>query len=110
MQDSPYLLEPIVHSFSAEPSPVRLAMLSAVAKLFFKRPPECQLLLGSVLASAAADPNQDVHDRALLYYRLDPFKCHFKRQPVYICCKRKIRTGALPYFPKNMLYHAVHIS
>ena len=48
---------------------MQLAMLSAVMKLFFKRPPECQQLLGATLAAAAAEPSQDVHDRALLYYR-----------------------------------------
>ena len=48
---------------------VRLALLTAAAKLFFARPPECQALLGSALAAAAADTDQDVHDRSLLYYR-----------------------------------------
>ena len=48
---------------------VRLALLSAAAKLFFARPPECQRLLGSLLALATADTDQDVHDRGLLYYR-----------------------------------------
>ena len=52
--------------------PVRLALLAAVGKLFFKRPPECQRLLGTVLAAAMSDANQDVHDRALLYYRFTP--------------------------------------
>ena len=69
LQDAPYLLEPVVGTFVAEEVPVRLALLSAAAKLFFKRPPECQKLLGKALAAAAADSNQDVHDRALLYYR-----------------------------------------
>ncbi len=69
LQDAPYLLEPVVGTFDAEDVPVRLALLSAAAKLFFKRPPECQKLLGKALAAAAADSNQDVHDRALLYYR-----------------------------------------
>lgn len=48
---------------------MQLAMLSAAMKLFFKRPPECQQLLGATLAAAAAESSQDVHDRALLYYR-----------------------------------------
>ncbi len=68
-QDAPYLLEPLGASFAAEAVPVRLALLAAAGKLFFARPPECQRLLGAVLAAGAADPNQDVHDRALLYYR-----------------------------------------
>ena len=69
LQDAPYLLEPLAASFANEDVPVRLALLSAVGKLFFQRPPECQRLLGTVLAAAAADSNLDVHDRALLYYR-----------------------------------------
>ena len=69
MQDAPYLLEPLAEGFAEEAVPVRLALLAAVMKLFFRRPPECQKLLGSVLAAASADTNQDVHDRALLYYR-----------------------------------------
>ena len=69
LQDAPYLLEPVAANFANEEVEVRLALLPAASKLFFKRPPECQLLLGTVLAAAAADSNQDVHDRALLYYR-----------------------------------------
>eukprot|EP00242_Pyramimonas_sp_CCMP2087_P016044 CAMPEP_0198222198 /NCGR_PEP_ID=MMETSP1445-20131203/87032_1 /TAXON_ID=36898 /ORGANISM="Pyramimonas sp., Strain CCMP2087" /LENGTH=308 /DNA_ID=CAMNT_0043900619 /DNA_START=1 /DNA_END=927 /DNA_ORIENTATION=- len=34
------------------------------------RPPECQLQLAQVLKAGVEDPHQDVHDRALLYYRL----------------------------------------
>ena len=68
-QDAPYLLESVAQSFSAEDVSVRLSILSAAAKLFLKRPPECQLLLGAVLSAGASDGNQDVHDRALMYYR-----------------------------------------
>ncbi|KAL3162975.1 hypothetical protein ABBQ32_009407 [Trebouxia sp. C0010 RCD-2024] len=70
IQDAPYLLEACAQGFTNEETQVQLAMLSAVMKLFFKRPPECQQLLGATLAAAAAEPSQDVHDRALLYYRL----------------------------------------
>ena len=69
MKDAPYLLEPLAEGFAEEAVPVKLALLAAVTKLFFRRPPECQKLLGSVLAAASSDANQDVHDRALLYYR-----------------------------------------
>ena len=55
--------------FQAQSLRIRLALLTAAAKLFFARPPECQGLLGSALAAAAADTDQDVHDRGLLYYR-----------------------------------------
>jgi hypothetical protein len=68
-QDAPYLLEPLGTGFEEEEPAVRLALLTAATKLFFKRPPECQRLLGTVLSKAAADSNQDVHDRGLLYTR-----------------------------------------
>lgn len=68
-QDAPYLLEPLAGNLEEEEVEVRLALLTAAAKLFFKRPPECQRLLGLALSKAVSDPNQDVHDRALFYTR-----------------------------------------
>ncbi|CAI5470132.1 unnamed protein product [Closterium sp. Yama58-4] len=71
MGDAPYTLEGFVNSWEEETNAeVRLELLTAVAKLFFKRPPECQKMLGAVLAHGLAESQQDVHDRALLYYRL----------------------------------------
>lgn len=66
---APYLLQPLADAFPTEPPAVRLALLTAAAKIFFKRPPEAQKLLGSCLAAGLGDTDQDVHDRALLYYR-----------------------------------------
>ncbi|KAJ9512205.1 hypothetical protein QJQ45_012748 [Haematococcus lacustris] len=65
IQDAPYLMEPLVEGFSGEEVAVRLALLTAGAQLFFRRPPEMQLLVAGL-----ADSHQDVHDRALLYFRL----------------------------------------
>lgn len=76
LQDAPYLLEPLVAELPAQALRVRLALLTAAAKLFFARPPECQGLLGSALAAAAADADQDVHDRGLLYYRSALLQLH----------------------------------
>uniref|UniRef100_A0A251VLX7 Beta-adaptin-like protein n=1 Tax=Helianthus annuus TaxID=4232 RepID=A0A251VLX7_HELAN len=71
MQDAPYALEGLVDEWEDEPSPeVRLHLLTAVMKCFFRRPPETQKALGSALAAGLADMHQDVHDRALFYYRL----------------------------------------
>jgi hypothetical protein len=67
--EAPYLLEPLVESWATEPAEVRLALLTAAAKLFFVRAPETRKLLGGVLAAGLNDAHQDVHDRALLYYR-----------------------------------------
>mmetsp|Transcript_32786 Transcript_32786/g.83214 ORF Transcript_32786/g.83214 Transcript_32786/m.83214 type:complete len:924 (-) Transcript_32786:319-3090(-) len=68
--DAPYLLEPLAEGWPAEEAPVRAALLTAAVQLFFRRPPEAAKLLGTVLSHGVVDTHQDVHDRALLYYRL----------------------------------------
>ena len=45
------MLEPLGARFEEEPAPVQLALLTAAMRLFFKRPPETQRLLGRVLAA-----------------------------------------------------------
>ncbi|XP_022750206.1 beta-adaptin-like protein A isoform X2 [Durio zibethinus] len=71
MQDAPYILESLVENWDEEHSAeVRLHLLTAVMKCFFKRPPETQNALGTALAAGIADFHQDVHDRALFYYRI----------------------------------------
>ncbi|KAG9455810.1 hypothetical protein H6P81_000318 [Aristolochia fimbriata] len=71
MSDAPYILESIVDNWEDEVSAeVRLHLLTAVLKCFFRRPPETQKALGAALAAGLADSHQDVHDRALFYYRL----------------------------------------
>ncbi|XWS72574.1 hypothetical protein CRYUN_Cryun02cG0051400 [Craigia yunnanensis] len=71
MQDAPYILESLVENWDEEYSAeVRLHLLTAVMKCFFKRPPETQNALGASLAAGIADFHQDVHDRALFYYRI----------------------------------------
>lgn len=66
---APYTLQPLADAFGSEPAGVKLALLTAAAKLFFSRPPEAQKLLGACIAAGLNDGDQDVHDRALLYYR-----------------------------------------
>lgn len=70
--DSPYLLEPLVDRVASEQSAeVKLQLLTATMKLFFKKPPECQDMLGRLLKFCVdEESHMDVHDRALLYYRL----------------------------------------
>ncbi|CAJ1973844.1 unnamed protein product [Sphenostylis stenocarpa] len=71
MHDAPYVLESLVENWDEEhSSEVRLHLLTAVMKCFFKRPPETKKALGAALAAGLADFHQDVHDRALFYYRL----------------------------------------
>ncbi|KAI3977433.1 hypothetical protein MKX01_000346 [Papaver californicum] len=71
MLDAPYVLETLIEDWDEEHSPeVRLHLLTAVLKCFFRRPPETQKTLGAALAAGLTDSHQDVHDRALFYYRL----------------------------------------
>eukprot|EP00754_Rhynchopus_humris_P021447 Rhum_TRINITY_DN14746_c24_g1::Rhum_TRINITY_DN14746_c24_g1_i1::g.115292::m.115292 len=71
IEDSPYILETFCENFKDEPHQVRLEILTACMKLVFKRPGEMQPILGNLLHEAISDfSHADVHDRALLYYRL----------------------------------------
>jgi hypothetical protein len=72
MRRAPYVLEKLIDEFSEETfAAVLLELLSASIKLFFKRPPEMQSMLGRLLQAAINEcVHQDVRDRALFYYRL----------------------------------------
>ncbi|KAL8138674.1 hypothetical protein V2J09_004675 [Rumex salicifolius] len=71
MTDAPYTLESLIENWEEEHSAeVHLHLLTAVMKCFFRRPPETQRALGAALAAGISDFHQDVHDRALFYYRL----------------------------------------
>lgn len=52
LPNSPYVLEELVATVSEESSLVKLHLLTAAMKLFFKRPPECQEMLGRLLEYA----------------------------------------------------------
>lgn len=62
----------MIDEWAEEPDPrVRSELLTAAMKLFFARAGEMQGMLGRLLKAATADAaDVDVHDRALLYYRL----------------------------------------
>jgi hypothetical protein len=69
---APYVLEPLIDAYATETSvDVKLALLTATCRLFFKRPPEVQNMLGRLLDHALEDQSSsDVRDKALLYFRL----------------------------------------
>ena len=53
LSNSPYILEEVSKHISEEESSlVKLSLLTAMMKLFFKRPPECQEMLGRLLEYA----------------------------------------------------------
>jgi len=70
VQDAPYTLETLVFKFSEQAPEVKRALLSSVAKLFFKRAPECRVALEAVLAEGAKDKDIFVRERAQFYHRL----------------------------------------
>ncbi|KFM26556.1 Beta-adaptin-like protein A [Auxenochlorella protothecoides] len=80
VQSAPYLLEALVEGFADEAAKVRLALLAAVPRLFFRRAPECRGALGALLAAGAADADVEVRDRALFALRLLRHDVHAARE------------------------------
>jgi AP-4 complex subunit beta-1 len=72
IQEAPYALERLIDSYDTiKDVTVKHQLLNATVKLFFLRPAEVQRMLGRLLHKATDDvTSQDLHDRALLYYRL----------------------------------------
>lgn len=70
--EAPYLLEAIIKDYEEEHSTeIKLQLLTATMKTFFRRAPETQKMLGRLIDLSINDvSDQDVHDRGLLYYRL----------------------------------------
>lgn len=53
LPNTPYVLEELVNNIADEASSmVKLLLLTAVMKMFMKRPPECQEMLGRLLEHA----------------------------------------------------------
>jgi vesicle coat complex subunit len=69
---APYSLEKVIDGYDdIKDAHVKIALLSSTMKLFFQKPPEVQSMLGRLLQKATEDVScQDLHDRALFYYRL----------------------------------------
>ncbi|KAI9225367.1 MAG: adaptin N terminal region-domain-containing protein [Piptocephalis tieghemiana] len=66
-----YVLEGFLDNFAQEPTQVKLALLTAVMKLFLKRPSVGQDLVPKVLKWATEDTDDpDVRDRGYIYWRL----------------------------------------
>jgi len=72
INEAPYVIEKLINDYdNLKDVAVKNALLTATMKLFFKRPPECQAMLGRLLAAATNDvSSQDLHDRALMYHRI----------------------------------------
>ena len=70
--EAPYILEEFILRYDdEESSEVKLELLSSSMKLFFKKAPEMQKMLGNLLNKAVKDNHKiDVRDRGAFYYRL----------------------------------------
>lgn len=65
------LLESFLEGFHDESTQVQLQLLTAIVKLFLKKPTETQELVQSVLSLATQDSdNPDLRDRGYIYWRL----------------------------------------
>lgn len=98
LDQGPYILENLVAGYSEEPDRnVRLELLTAAVKLFLKRAPECQRMLGQLFVQALGEGDSpgeldtDVHDRALMFYRLLQVNLQQARETI-LCEKAKIGT------------------
>jgi len=72
VSEAPYCMERMVdNEWDDLGTEVKTSLLTSCVKLFFKRPGEMQKVLGKCLVKSAGDTSsQELHDRALLYYRL----------------------------------------
>lgn len=72
VSEAPYALEKLIDTYDdIADAGIKTALLTSTLKLFFMRPPEVQRMLGRLLSKATNDvSSQDLHDRALLYYRM----------------------------------------
>lgn len=65
------LLESFLEGFHDENAQVQLQLLTAIVKLFLKRPTDTQELVQQVLSQATQDSdNPDLRDRGFIYWRL----------------------------------------
>lgn len=72
VQDAPYIIEPLIDEIEEQKSIcVRLELLTTAVKLFFRRAPEVQAMLGRLFKALSEDDSSpDVLDRVHMYYRL----------------------------------------
>jgi AP-1 complex subunit beta-1 len=71
IQNAPQLLTAFVESFEEESSSVQLQLLTAVVKLFLKRPNDAKALVTNVLNLATkVKDDPDLRDRGYVYWRL----------------------------------------
>ena len=73
LDDAPYILENYVDSLSDEKNnnEIKNTLLNSAIRLFLKRPPEMQKILGKLFKTIIEneDEDMDLKERAVFYYR-----------------------------------------
>ncbi|XP_071483951.1 AP-4 complex subunit beta-1-like [Diadema antillarum] len=91
LSDAPYLLESAIDNIMEETSTeVKGRLLTAVTKLFFTRPAECQDCLATILQHCA-ETEKDVilREKALQYYKM--LNTDVKKARAVICSSQSLR-------------------
>lgn len=71
IDDAPELLESFVETFEDDNQAVQLQLLTAVVKLFLKRPEDAKTMVSELLKMATQNTdNPDLRDRGYVYWRL----------------------------------------
>jgi len=72
IDEAPYILENLVDTFGEQDPQIQIALVSALVRLFFARPGECQSMLGRLFEKVLSEDMQHVgvRDEGLFYYRL----------------------------------------
>ena len=71
IDDSNAQLAGFLETFADEPTVVQLSLLTAIVKLFLKKPDETEAIISEILKLCTeVVPNPDLRDRAFLYWRL----------------------------------------
>lgn len=70
IENAATLLEHYFQDFKMEKEKVQLHLITAIVKLFLRRPQSCQELVQKALKEATLSENPDIRDRSFIYWRL----------------------------------------
>ncbi len=83
LEKSPYILEDFIDgSMDEVNTSIQCHLLTTTMKLFFKRPAECQEMLGRLLERSAQSQDIDLRDRSAYFYQLLKTNVEFAREIV----------------------------
>lgn len=94
IENSDELLDDFLYTFSEESAEVQLALLTAIVKLFIKRPTVGQELVPKVLKMATEEvDNPDLRDRV----RIEKFVIHYQMELIAFSCKCRVTCTGVCY-------------